>query len=148
MEALVLSLVTDVVFHWTNTVASVEPEPSRRSPNVAFPAHMHAHARTSVLEKNCWWRVFMKLYYFQMEVMNKTWRKQVSETGNLKKQKWRGMELGKKKQSFSSPAHSPSLSKRPTCQLHALKNRGTVCHTGTHGRERCVWNVSLQWKHP
>lgn len=38
----------------------------------------------------------MKLYYFQMEVMNKTWRKQVGETGNLKKQKWRGMELGKK----------------------------------------------------
>lgn len=148
MEALVLSLVTDVFFTelTPSHQQSLNPaEEALMSPSLHICTHMHALVFS---KKNCWWRVFMKLYYFQMEVMNKTWRKQVGETGNLKKQKWRGMELGKKKQSFSSPAHSPSLSKRPTCQLHALKNRGTVCHTGTHGRERCVWNVSLQWKHP
>lgn len=72
--------------------------------------------------------------------MNKTWRKQVGETGNLKKQKWRGMELGKKKQSFSSPAHSPSLSKRPTCQLHALKTE-EQCATQEHMDGNAVFEM-------
>lgn len=137
MEALVLSLVIHfflaalTVLHWRTL------NPTEEALMSLLPAHAHTYAQHTHTQ------LFPKIAdgLFSWTYIISRWRSWIKpdgnksgETGNLKKQKWRGMELGKKN-NLPPPPLLPWTFRKDQLVNYTVKNRGTVYHTWTCGRQ-------------
>lgn len=151
MEALVVGLVIHVFFtalillHWR----SLNPtEEALMSPSLHFHTRICTHTQ-----------LFPKIAdgLFSWTYIISRWRSWIKphgnksgETGNLKKQKWRGMELSKKN-NLSPPPLIPWTFRKEQLVNYTVKKRGTVYHTWTCGQQYhmmpCFTTMHIR-KHP